>query len=118
MGTIHHHALVATTSDAEQANLFAEWLEENELQGRFVRTPKVMNGHQSFFFPPDGSKEGWHDSELGDDIRKAVIARLAQDDYEDGSSSWKWVEVAYGELGQTVVRGNNKNELAELKEPS
>ena len=29
--------------------------------------------------------------------------------YSDGSNPWDWIEVGYGEYGQAILRGNNKN---------
>ena len=58
---------------------------------------------------PDGSKEGWDTSNQGDDLRQRFIEELAKDNFNDGSSPWDWVEVGYGEYGQKVLRGNNKN---------
>lgn len=36
-------------------------------------TPEVVNGYSSFAMLPDGSKEGWEDSDIGDRARSAAI---------------------------------------------
>lgn len=46
----------------------------------------------------------WHE---GDTLRNIFIETLATSNFDDGSSPWEWVEVSYGEYGQSIVRGNN-----------
>jgi hypothetical protein len=60
-------------------------------------SPETMNGYQSFFIPPDGSKEDWDESEVGDDQRDKFIEQLKLMEYEDGSSPICWVEVQFGD---------------------
>ena len=63
-----------------------------------------MNSYLSFFIPPDGSKEGWPDSDLGDERRARFIAWLHDQEFEDGGSCLAWAEVQYGdEDGEQVV---------------
>lgn len=45
----------------------------------------VVNGYLSFAFLPDGSKEGWEDSDLGDEFRQRFID-LFSFAHGDGSS--------------------------------
>lgn len=56
-------------------------------------SPPAMNGSQAFFIPPDGSKEGWSDSDTGDERRTRFIDYLRGTLYGDGSSPCNWVEV-------------------------
>lgn len=56
-----------------------------------------INNYQSFFIPPDGSKEGWCDSNEGDKRRKRFVKYLDQQREEDGSTCLKWVEIQYGD---------------------
>lgn len=56
-------------------------------------SPETINGSQSFFVPPDGSKEGWAESDSGDKRRDAFVGWLKAQAYEDGSSPLKWAEV-------------------------
>ena len=57
-------------------------------------TREVINGYKSFLVAPDGSKEGWADSDDGDSRRADFIRRLETTDwYLD------WVEVRYGTEG-------------------
>jgi hypothetical protein len=56
-----------------------------------------VNGYESFFVGPDGSKEGWDRSDQGDAARAAFVAWLNKQRYEDGSTSLKWAEIQYGD---------------------
>lgn len=60
-----------------------------------VMTP--INGVYSFMVSPDGSKEGWDHSDLGDEARAEFVTWLKAQRFSDGSSSLKWVEVQYGD---------------------
>ncbi len=94
MGTIYHHAIVVT-ADADDIR---------EAHGRAIKTfpwvstlsPNGLNGYQSFFIPPDGSKEGWSESLEGNDLRDEFIYWLDSQAYNGGSSRFDWVEVGYG----------------------
>ena len=56
-----------------------------------------INGVGSFFVAPDGSNEGWEESDVGDAQRAEFITYLRSEYYEDGSSVVKWAEVQYGD---------------------
>ena len=116
MGVINHNAIIATTLNDEVADSLQKWLARRPKIGVCIHEPGVVieadfviNGYRTFIMIPDGSNEGWQESGIGDEYRDNFIARLAEDDYEDGSSPWAWVEVGFGEYGQKVLRGNNKN---------
>lgn len=55
------------------------------------------NGLASFFVAPDGSYQGFGESDAGDARRAEFIAYLRSEYYEDGSSAIKWAEVQYGD---------------------
>lgn len=60
-------------------------------------SPAVVNGYRSFFVPPDGSKEGWEESDTGDSRRARFKAWLVERMCSDGSSFCDWAEVRIGE---------------------
>lgn len=100
MGIIAHHAIVVTGSydnwpqkahDKAVSIFPAEQVSE--------LSPEVTNGYRSFAVFPDGSKEGWGQSEDGDANRNAFITWLYEQEYDDHSSPLKWVEINYGEIG-------------------
>ena len=111
MGVMNHNAVIVTTWSDDRANELQAWIDEQNDRDRelIVRAGSWVNGNHSFAVLPDGSKEGWSDSDEGDALRDRFIERLSQDDYEDGSSPWDWVEVGFGEYGQKVIRGNCRN---------
>ena len=96
MGYIRHHAIIVTSWDDDilkQAHDYAKM--------KFPVVSDVMvsgmNGFCTFLIPPDGSKEGWEESDKGDDRRIDMIEWLNNHTYEDGSSSFDWAEIQYGD---------------------
>jgi len=111
MGVMNHNAVVATTWNDKCFDRLMLWLNEQPEQLRnlcLVGEPHT-NGERTICIVPDGSKEGWPKSDNVDELRQSLIERLKEDEYEDGSSPWCWVEVGFGEFGQKVLRGNNWN---------
>jgi hypothetical protein len=119
MGTIQHHAVIATTWSEGQVQRIRDWVatlpELDSLswscavKDRFAFSPAVMNGYVTVTLCPDGSKEGWEDSDEGDNLRALFIQELKKADYEDGSNPWAIVEVGYGEYGAHVVWTNQED---------
>lgn len=95
MGYMRHHAIVvASWSDdlLKKAHEVAE--------GSFPWVSEIAEnslGIGSFFVPPDGSKEGWNESDLGDDRRNGFTKWLDAQRYDDGSTSLDWVEIQFGD---------------------
>jgi len=56
-----------------------------------------VNSWYSFFIGPDGSKEGWKESDTGDESRRVFKDWLQTKYFSDNSTSLKWVEVQYGD---------------------
>ena len=98
MGYISHHAIVVTDDGygdfIDKAHAYAVELFGPLVSG--IITSKV-NGNRSFFVAPDGSKEGWDDSDIGDIDRGRLITYLRTFEYEDYSTPLAWVEVQYGD---------------------
>jgi len=104
MGTIHHNSVLVTTCFEKSFERIRLWIDRlpEETKRLFVLGPVVTNGYQTVVLIPDGSKEGWSESDDGDSLRAAFIEFIKKDkdDFSD------WIEVGYGELGQEVLRGN------------
>lgn len=108
MGYMRHHAVIVTSyskemlTDAHQEalRLFPDQVSP------LVDSP--INRYASFFVAPDGSKEGWPESERGNVKRDEFVGYLEGKKYEDNSSSIDYVEVFYGddEGEAEVVRHN------------
>ena len=102
MGYMRHHAIVVTgpasvylSKATMQEVRDAVFDIAGNMVSELVGSP--MNGYLSFFVAPDGSKEGWSESEEGDKTRQRVIDYLETLRYEDGSTSYKYAEIQYGD---------------------
>lgn len=93
MGYIAHRALIVTGyhRDIEKAHTKAV-----ELCGDLVSTVVQgrVNGGASFFVAPDCSKEGWADSDRGDDERNNMINWLQEQ--RSNRLYFDYVVVRYG----------------------
>ena len=71
MGYTRHDAVIITTWDKRVWEALAPLVD-----GRTVIDcgPSECNSYRSFFMPPDGSKEGWAESDVGDSRRANVAA--------------------------------------------
>lgn len=120
MGYMCHHAIIVTSYDKDiLVKTHAEikkLIEEHYATPRVLRpikfpsiqvtpvTRPVINGYCSFLIATDGSKEGWHESDMGDSCRDKIIELLDSKAFEDGSNSLTYAEVQYGdEAGNNLV---------------
>jgi len=108
MGYIRHHAIIVTSWDEKRITEARK--EAKEICGNrvssIVKSP--LNGYYSFFVAPDGSKEGWEESEQGDYERRKFIGWIEAQSYDDGPNSLDYVEVFYGdEDGDSEIINNN-----------
>lgn len=96
MGYIRHHAIIVTTYDEHIKKAFAK---AKAIFGSRCSgiIPSPMNDYESIFIAPDGSKEGWADSDQGDVDRDEFVEWIEQQKYGDGSSPYKYVELFYGD---------------------
>ncbi len=108
MGYYRHHTIIVTSwltdsspsypgegTSIETAHKVACGIFDSAQVSPIVQSQ--MNGWWTFFVAPDGSKEGWDESDAGDAKRESFIEWLERARYSDGSSSLKWVEVQYGD---------------------
>lgn len=95
MGHVTHNAIIVTSWDGEK--IAAARTRAVEF-GLAVSAPLVsnVNRYHSILVGPDGSKSGWPDDDVGDAKRNGFVVWLTEQRYEDGSSSFEWVEVRYG----------------------
>jgi hypothetical protein len=100
MGHMRHHAIIVTSG--EEDLLRVAHAKASEL-GMTVTpiTARVMNRYRSFLVAPDGSKEGWEDSNAGDARRAELVGWLAKPRYLHYPSGLlvelDWVEVQFGD---------------------
>lgn len=92
MGFILHHAIVVTCWNSKHIEQAHELAVSGGLNPTEI-TPAVVNGYRSFMIPPDGSKEGWEQSDEGDERRNVWIAAM----YEMRHDNYcEWAELSYG----------------------
>ncbi len=105
MGIENHNAVIATTWCDEKADDLREWLNNLDVYERklFASAGSWCNGYRTFIMVPDGSNEGWEESNKGNLLREKFINFLKN------TGHWDWIEVGFGEFGQKVLQGNNKN---------
>lgn len=117
MGWVRHHAIIVTGT-------YGDWIERahakalETFDGRMVShiVNGVTNDVRSFFVGPDGSKEGWEDSDTTDEKRAVFVEWLRKYAYEDDSSPLAWVEVQYGdEMLRTRIVNHSQQERERLR---
>ena len=97
MGHMRHHVIVVTSwkDDAIQS---AHGAARFIFNGNVTQiTNPVVNGFRSFMVAPDGSKEGWEESNVGDSSRNQFVNHLKTFCHEDGSSPLSWAEMQFGD---------------------
>lgn len=103
MGYMRHDAIIVTSWNSEAIEEAAANARECGLQ---VMGPsdKVTNGIRTLLVCPDGSKEGWDESDAFDRKRAAYLNYLNGVRYEDNSSCLSWVALSYGsDDGEAMV---------------
>lgn len=91
MGHIKHEAIVVTSSRPEHADM----ARKEAIELGLITTPLVKsesNGYVSFLIAPDGSKEGWADSDKGDAAREKWKEWTHRKQVD---LSLYWVHIAY-----------------------
>ena len=108
MGYIKHHGIAVTCG-------IDEILKEAHIQAKRIfkeRTSEILNsetnGYKSFFIAPDGSLEGWAESDKGNKQRDEFVKWVNSKAYEDGSNSISFCEFFYGE-DRGIARIENHN---------
>lgn len=102
MGYVRHNAIVVTSWNGARIGLArAHAVALGMSVTEIIQTP--VNVDYSFLVGPDGSKEGWEDSDVGDKRREQFRTWLRAQAYEDGSTPFAWVEVAYSSDDREAV---------------
>ena len=97
MGYIKHHG-IAVTSGIDELIKEAHTIAKKVFKERTSEILKSeTNGYKSFFIAPDGSKEGWDESNKGDVKRDEFVKWVNKQAYDDGSNSISFCEFFYGE---------------------
>jgi spore cortex formation protein SpoVR/YcgB (stage V sporulation) len=97
MGYIRHHAVVITSWDRTLLEIIRD--EAQKLcPGQVSNIVKSsINAYESFFIGPDGSKEGWKQSDAGDEKREKIVDLIDSVAYSDGSNAVSYAELFYSD---------------------
>lgn len=114
MGWHRHHAIVVTSFNQDSIDWAWDQAQEIFQEGRIAPITDTagpgVNDYRSFLIAPDGSKEGWSESDQADEAREQFIAWLESKRFEDGSSTLCWVEVEfsneYEDYGAKIISSN------------
>lgn len=108
MGYINHNALLGISwNDSKRAEA-AKWVQARADARFFAVSPVFTNGYWTLVCFPDGSKEGWAESDDGDRRRDEAAEFLKSLD-----KYCKVVEISLGEdgwLGQRVSQGTDEED--------
>lgn len=97
MGYTRHHAILVSSPFSDTYDAHKKALAVFGGHGAVSPVHAAeMNNVSSFAVFPDGSKEGWLDSDQGDERRRSFIDYLKSTACADGSYL-DWVEVSYGD---------------------
>jgi hypothetical protein len=106
MGYICHHAIIVTTytkeyiekarNEFERISSRHDWDYHENLKPSEIMV-SLVNAYYTFIIPPDGSKEGWGLSVVGNECRLEFTEWLTAQCFEDGSSPYSWALVQYGD---------------------
>jgi len=99
-----HHAIIVTSFDKYLATKTHK--RAKQLLGSLVTSLKMStsNAYYSFAVLPDGSKEGWPESNMADDSRNTLWGFIRKQRYEDGSNVLEAVEVSFDEENRLEVK--------------
>lgn len=106
MTAVMHDAIIVTSWDSALL-LKAHTLAKIVMLHVTDIIPGVVNGYTSFMVAPDGSKEGWAESDKADEDRAAFIEWLDANAYDDGSNKLEYVVVRFGDNEVPKVTSNN-----------
>jgi hypothetical protein len=93
MGHIRHNAIIVTGFQAA-ALVAAEDFAKSVGAKVIGPDESPINGYHTLLIAPDGSKEGWHESDIGDLARAKIRAWLEAGDSRQ--QYFEWAEIAYG----------------------
>lgn len=96
MGYMRHHAIIVSTFSEKDVKLAHAKAAELGCDPQPIHYTG-WNSIHTFMIPPDGSKEGWDESDAGDVRRADFLRWITTLRFEDGSTVFDWCEVQYGD---------------------
>ena len=108
MGYIKHHAIAVTSGIDDLLKKAHDKAIEIFKDQTSEILQSTTNGYKSFFIAPDGSKEGWEESQIGNKKRANFVKWINKQAYDDGSNSLSFCEFFYGEdNGYSKIENHN-----------
>ena len=98
MGYYRSHTIAITSvfqDDVKEAHAKAKEIFDNQMVTEIISG--TTNAQDSFFVAPDGSKEGWDESDKQDDNRKALIDWIDAHNDKKGCSYIQYVEMYFAD---------------------
>jgi hypothetical protein len=93
-----HHAILITAYSDDRFDELCDAVHRIYGSDCYAESASCQwNGYRHLLIPPDGSKEGWRESDQGDSYRDQVIEWLESKRFDDSGSPYAWVEVQYGD---------------------
>lgn len=108
MGYMRHHAIIVTGAIPEKLHA-AHAAAQSIFPVVTAIVDSETNGYGSFMVPPDGSKEGWEESDEGNTRRELFLDALSDLRYPDGYP-FEWVEIQYGDDDRETVVTHHSDE--------
>jgi hypothetical protein len=96
MGRIRHHAIIITGTSPKLMRKVRQRARQYFRKHVSGLVRSQFNGHISILIPPDGSFEGWPESDHYDRQRARFVRWLDKLAYADGSHPLNLIEVEYG----------------------
>jgi hypothetical protein len=111
MGYIKHHTIVVTSWKEDDIidahNKAIEIFDKRAGSGSLISPiiEGIVNTQSSFFIAPDGSKEGWTESDQCDEARNAYL------DWLESTNRVDFVEVMFGGNGsrEKIIRSKRRS---------
>ncbi len=113
MDVENNECVIAVTWHKEAIKKIKEWANGQEYSCLFSFVDSRVNGRTTILLAPSGSKKGWNIDVEVEKLRNDFIIQMGIIGQEIGYNPFKWVEVGFGEFGQKILRGNNKNQYSD-----
>jgi hypothetical protein len=116
MGYMRHHLIAVNSFDRgllevtrlQALEIFKDtWNTKfSNMVGVIVESP--INSEHTFVIYPDGSKEGWEDSDIGDTYRAEFLSYIESIKHDDGSNSVSYAELFFrDDDGESEIVNHN-----------
>jgi len=101
MGIIQHDCIIGITCNSKEFLRIRDWVQTSvpeKFRRLFLFGGVVVNNYQTVVMIPDGSKDGWPESDEGDKIRQMFIDEMLKTEL-----TWEIVSVGFGDLGLSIT---------------